>query len=195
MCGGTRILLHGLVGPAILLALVCTFALPAVAQRPPATDKPNIVLFIADDLSIADMGCYGNAAVRTPNVDRLAREGLRFTHAFAGSPTCTPSRSVMYTGLFPLRNGAHPNHSAIHPGTKTLGHHLQARGYRVVLAGKKHIKPLDAFGFEYLDAAFNPGLFGTLYSGKTRRKLVRPPYPERLQRVPIGGTNRLDSLT
>ena len=116
-------------------------------------DKPNIILFISDDHGWEDSGCYGNNAVRTPNIDHLATEGMRFTHSFAGSPTCTPSRSVIYTGLMPLRNGAHPNHSRIREGTRTLAHYLKELGYRVVLAGKKHIYPLDGFGFEYLDAA------------------------------------------
>ncbi|NQT84074.1 sulfatase, partial [bacterium] len=105
-----------------------------------------------DDHGYADAGCYGNDVVRTPNLDRLAKESMRFTHAFAGSPTCTPSRSVIYTGLMPFRNGAHPNHSRIRPGIKTLPHYLAALGYRVVLAGKTHVGPRAAFPFEYLPA-------------------------------------------
>jgi len=118
-----------------------------------SADRPNIILFITDDHGWQDAGCYGNDMVRTPNLDRLARESLRFTHAFAGSPTCSPSRSVMYTGLMPLRNGAHPNHAVVKKGIKTLPHYMKELGYRVVLAGKTHIQPREAFPFEYIDAA------------------------------------------
>lgn len=117
-----------------------------------SADRPNIILFISDDHGCADAGCYGNSVVRTPNVDSLAADGVRFTQAFAGSPTCTPSRSVIYTGLMPFRNGAHPNHSKIHAGTKTLPHYMKQLGYRVVLAGKVHVEPRQEFPFEYVPA-------------------------------------------
>jgi len=114
--------------------------------------RPNLVLFLSDDHGWADSGCYGNRQVRTPNLDRLASEGMRLTHAFAGSPTCTPSRSVIYTGLMPLRNGAHGNHSAVRAEVKSLPTYLGKLGYRVVLAGKTHIRPRESFPFEYVAA-------------------------------------------
>jgi len=122
------------------------------AARQTHKNQPNIILFISDDHGWADTGCYGNNVVRTPNIDHLAKQGLRFTIAFAGSPTCTPSRSVLYTGLMPIRNGAHPNHSEIKPGVKTLPTYMKRLGYRVVLAGKVHVGPKDAFDFEYVPA-------------------------------------------
>ncbi len=112
--------------------------------------KPNIVFLLSDDHGILDSGCYGNKVLRTPNIDSLAREGMRFTRAFTATAMCTPTRSMLYTGLFPHRNGAHPNHSAIRPGVRTLPHYLSQLGYRVALAGKKHIKPLKSFPFEFL---------------------------------------------
>lgn len=112
--------------------------------------KPNIVFLLSDDHGILDSGCYGNKVLRTPNIDMLAREGMRFTRAFTATAMCAPSRSMLYTGLFPHRNGAHPNHSAIRPGVKTLPHYLSELGYRVALSGKKHIKPLRSFPFEFL---------------------------------------------
>ena len=81
--------------------------------------KSNIVLFLADDQSIDDVGCYGNNVIRTPNIDRLAEEGLRFNLAFTPTAMCSPSRSALYTGLYPHRNGCHPNHSNIKTGIKT----------------------------------------------------------------------------
>ena len=113
-------------------------------------DKPNIILFLADDQSIDDVGCYGNNVISTPNTDRLAKEGLRFNLAFTPTAMCSPSRSALYTGLYPHRNGCHPNHSNIKPGIKTLPYHLKSMGYRVGLAGKVHVKPKGQFPFEYI---------------------------------------------
>jgi N-sulfoglucosamine sulfohydrolase len=119
--------------------------------------KPNLILFISDDHGIADAGCYGNKVVRTPNVDKLASQGMRFTRAFAASPSCTPSRSALLTGLFPLRNGAEPNHSKIGSGIKTWPQHFLELGYRVVLAGKTHFGPRTNFPFEYISAVIKTG--------------------------------------
>ncbi len=113
-------------------------------------EKPNIVLFLADDQSIDDVGCYGNSVIRTPNIDCLAKEGLRFNLAFTPTAMCSPSRSALYTGLYPHRNGCHPNHSRIKPGIKTLPYYLKSLGYRIGLAGKVHVKPKDQFPFEYM---------------------------------------------
>lgn len=118
--------------------------------------KPNIILFISDDHGWAYSGCYGNRTVKTPNLDRLASRGMRFTNAFAGSPTCVPSRSVVYTGLMPFRNGAHPNHSRIRSGIQTLPHYMKPLGYRVALANKGHVKPRSDFPFEYVKATLPP---------------------------------------
>jgi arylsulfatase A-like enzyme len=113
---------------------------------------PNIVLFLADDHGWDIAGCYGNKAVKTPNVDRFATEGLRFTRAFAASPTCSPSRAILYTGLHSARNGLMGNHTGTKPGLKSIAHHLQALGYRTVLANKTHVKPVEVFPFEYVKA-------------------------------------------
>ena len=130
-------------------------------------DKSNIVLFLADDQSIDDVGCYGNNVIRTPNIDRLAEQGLRFNMAFTPAAMCSPSRSALYTGLYPHRNGCHPNHSRIKTGIKTLPYYLKSLGYRVGLAGKVHVKPKDQFSFEYM--GLKPEQiekFMTLESGK-----------------------------
>jgi len=113
-------------------------------------EKPNIVLYIADDLSWWDLGCTGNAVVQTPNVDLLASEGMSMTHMFTPSTMCAPSRSAMYTGLFPHRNGCHMNHGRVKEGIQSLPDYLEPLGYHVALAGKKHIKPPEAFPFDYL---------------------------------------------
>ncbi len=109
---------------------------------------PNVVLFIADDLGVKDIGPYGNMVVRTPHLDQLAKESMLFKQAFAASPTCGPSRSSLLTGLLPIRHGAHGNHSGVNEGTVSLIHHLSSLGYRVAIAGKLHVGPEEVFPFE-----------------------------------------------
>ena len=110
-----------------------------------AGPRPNIVLFLSDDHGYFDSPVYGNKTVRTPNMERLAAEGMTFTHAFTTSPTCVPSRSVISTGLVPARNGAERNHSGVGPGVKTLPTYLKEAGYQVAHVGKSHFQPKDAF--------------------------------------------------
>lgn len=136
------------IGLALLLAARASLAEPA--SQPTATDRPHIVVFISDDHTWSDCGAYGAKDVRTPQLDRLAEEAVRFDLAFAASPTCAPSRSAIYTGLLPFRNGAHANHSLVRDGLRTLPHYMGELGYRVVLAGKSHIGPRPVFPFEYL---------------------------------------------
>jgi uncharacterized sulfatase len=112
--------------------------------------QPNILITIADDQTYLDTGCYGSRQARTPTIDRLAGEGVRFTHAFTGTAMCAPMRQQFYTGIFPVRNGAYPNHSQIKPGIKTLPDYLQALGYRVGLAGKRHFGPVESYPFEWV---------------------------------------------
>ena len=129
--------------------LIIAFFIKTFAQK-----KPNIVIFISDDLNQTDVGCYGNKDVHTPNIDKLAAEGMRFNSAYATSPMCTPSRSTMFTGLYPYRNGCQMNHFAVFPETKTLPQYLLPLGYRVVNAGKADFFPKSDFQFEYIGEEF-----------------------------------------
>lgn len=161
-------------GVAILSLASTTSAQPA--SRPTSSPhRPHIVLFISDDHSWHDCGPYGDRVVRTPQLDRLAREGMRFNLAFAASPTCSVSRSAIYTGLYPFRNGAHSNHSLVRDGLKTLPHYMQALGYRVVIAGKTHIGPRPEFPFEYLANAniMPPGKSHVLWTDLNTRAIDR----------------------
>lgn len=138
----------------LLLLITGSFAFitrPAVTppETPPAR-KPNIILFISDDHGYEDAGFAGARVVRTPNLDALSKECLRFTHAFCNSPNCVPSRAVINTGLMPARNGAHPNHSKINAGIKTLPVYMQELGYQTILAGKDHVWPQSAYPYIYL---------------------------------------------
>jgi N-sulfoglucosamine sulfohydrolase len=134
----------------ILLLILGWTAAGSAQTKEPAGARPNIVLFVADDLGLNDIGPYGSKYVRTPNLDRLAAQSIRFDRAFAGSPTCVPSRAVLYTGLMPFRNGAHPNHSQSREGVKSIAHHLQQIGYATAQAGKRHFNPASVFPFDII---------------------------------------------
>lgn len=113
--------------------------------------KPNIVIFLSDDHGAEDAGWSGNPDLNTPVLDQLAREGMIFNRAYAPSSVCAPSRSALFTGLYPHRNGCDRNHGSVRPGIITLPDYLLPLGYRVVLAGKKHISPEAQFAFEYIE--------------------------------------------
>ena len=116
------------------------------------TKHPNIVMYISDDHGIDFLGCYGNKIIRTPNIDALEKEGMLFTKMFAASPTCAPSRSILWTGLHSARNGCMANHTPCRNDIISLPTYLNRLGYRVVLANKSHAKPGEVFCFEYINA-------------------------------------------
>jgi len=120
-------------------------------------EQPNFLFVIADDCTYRDIGCYGGQA-RTPNIDRLAEEGMRFTQCFQAAPMCSPTRHNIYTGIYPVKSGAYPNHTHVEPGVKSIVHYLEPVGYRIALNGKRHIGPLEAFPFEFLNKANNPDM-------------------------------------
>lgn len=114
--------------------------------------RPNIMIIIGDDMTCEDCEPYGSRQVRTPNMARLAREGMSFDAMFTATAMCAPTRQQLYTGLYPVRNGAYPNHSKVYEGTRSLPFYLKALGYRVGLIGKKHFGPPESFPFEILPA-------------------------------------------
>ncbi len=133
------------------LAVLCLAAVGASMlsdELTAAEKRPNLVFIIADDCTFRDIGCYGGQA-RTPNIDRLATEGMKFNRCFQSAPMCSPTRHNIYTGLYPVKSGAYPNHTYAKAGTKSIVHYLKPLGYRVALSGKRHIAPVDVFPFEY----------------------------------------------
>ncbi|MEM9939992.1 MAG: sulfatase [Planctomycetota bacterium] len=109
---------------------------------------PNIVFIMADDCTFRDIGCYGGQA-KTPNIDRLAMQGMKFRRCFQAAPMCSPTRHNIYTGLYPVKSGAYPNHTFVKDGTQSIVQYLKPRGYRLALSGKTHISPRSIFDFEY----------------------------------------------
>lgn len=123
-----------------LLVLMQALTLLALAQP---TTKPNVIFILADDLGYGDLGCYGQQLIHTPNLDRLAREGMRFTQFYAGSTVCAPSRAVLMTGKHmghvSVRGNAGAENIAIQSlpkGERTVAHVFKDAGYRTALFGK-----------------------------------------------------------
>lgn len=116
---------------------------------PLAAAPPHLVVLLADDHSAADMSVYGAADIPTPKLDRLASAGRVFDRAFVNSPSCAPSRAALFTGLYPARNGAEPNHAKPHAGLKRLPAYLKELGYETVSFGKtSHYAHVTEQGFD-----------------------------------------------
>jgi len=129
----------------IFSVLVLSASLNLFAKK---TDKPNLVLFMADDCSYFDLGCYGSKDSKTPNIDNFANQGIRFTKAYQSAPMCSPTRHNLYTGLWPVKSGAYPNHAKVKDGTISIVQQLKPAGYKVALIGKSHVKPSSVFPWD-----------------------------------------------
>jgi arylsulfatase A-like enzyme len=106
--------------------------------------RPNIIVIMADDLGYGDVSCYGTTALKTPNIDQLAAEGLRFTSGYCSASTCTPTRFSFITGTYAFRQKgtgvAPPNGPAlIKPGTTTIASLMKQAGYATAVIGKWHL--------------------------------------------------------
>src|SRR5687768_1101791 len=108
--------------------------------------RPNIVLMMADDFGYECVAANGGTSYRTPNLDRFAQSGIRFTHAYA-QPLCTPTRLQLMTGQLNFRNWR--SFGVMDPREKTFGHMMQAAGYRTCIAGKWQLHSYDAPGSRY----------------------------------------------
>ena len=146
----------------------------ANAKNPQATAKstPNIVVIMADDLGYGDLSCYGATNIETPNIDRLAANGIRFTDGYCSASTCTPTRYSLLTGNYAFRTRgtgiAPPNSPAlITPGTETIASILQRGGYRTAVIGKWHLGlgPKKEKNAKKNDGPFGPDWNGDLKPG------------------------------
>jgi arylsulfatase A-like enzyme len=112
----------------------------AFAQtRDASARRPNVVLFLADDLGCHDLGSWGAADLKTPNIDALASNGTRFTNWYAAAPVCAPSRASLLTGRYPIRCGVPDNGPALSPAEQTIASVLRPAGYATGLFGKWHL--------------------------------------------------------
>ncbi|MEO6000590.1 MAG: sulfatase [Chitinophagaceae bacterium] len=148
--------------------------------------QPNIIVILADDLGYGDLGCYGHPTIRTPNLDKMAIEGLRFTQFYVGAAVCTPSRAALLTGRLAIRTGIYGNHAVLFPNSasglplkeNTIAETLKSKGYKTGMVGKWHLGHLPEFlplrqGFDYY--------FGVPYSndmGKIATTRVNPDNPK-----------------
>lgn len=143
-----------------------------------SADRPNVVVIFADDLGYGDLGCYGSPTIRTPHLDRMAAEGLRFTDFYVAAEVCTPSRAALLTGRYPIRNGMCGARRVLFPNSKgglpagevTIADALREHGYQTAHIGKWHLgihagsRPLDqgfhqSLGLPYSnDMDARPGL-------------------------------------
>ena len=130
----------------VLLGIACLFCswLLTNPTKLSAADMPNIVLIYADDVGFGDVSCNGSASFQTPNIDRIAREGLRMTDAHCSAATCTPSRYAMLTGQYAFRQkgtGVLPGNAnlILKPGSTTIASLLKSTGYATGVVGKWHL--------------------------------------------------------
>jgi len=148
------------------------------AQAQGRKPHPNIVFILADDLGWAELGCYGNTFNETPNLDTLARDGMRFTNAYAAAPVCSPFRAALMTGQYPVRTGItdylrpnDPKHLAT--SYVTLAEMLKKAGYATGVIGKWHLTGYtnhgakeigpDRHGFDEVIVSENRGIAGGSY--------------------------------
>ncbi len=167
----------------------------------PAEERPpNIIILFADDLGYGDLGCCGHPAIRTPHLDRMAREGLRFTQFYAAAPVCTPSRAALLTGRWPVRTGMASDKKRVlsvdsagglQDGEITIAEALKAKGYATACIGKWHLGHLPKYlptrqGFDFyfgLPYSNDMGLDrGALYLLRGEEVIENPVQQETLTR-------------
>jgi arylsulfatase A len=147
-----------------LLALIVTLLFAAAPLAAQEKRPPNIVILYADDLGYGDLSCYGHPTIHTPNIDRMAAEGMRFTQFYSASPVCSPSRAALLTGRLPIRTGINrvlnpKSQGGIQAGEITIADALRKRGYATICIGKWHLGHLEQYrplrhGFDHYYGLF-----------------------------------------
>jgi len=139
-----------IIGSGCSALMLSVLSIHAETTVPEENNKPNVILINVDDLGYGDLGCYGATKVKTPNIDRFAREGCRFTDAHSASAVCSPSRYALLTGEYPSREDFWhaiflKDTLTINPARMTIGRVMKEAGYATAIIGKWHL----GFGHEY----------------------------------------------
>lgn len=192
----------------VISKFISILAFSGAAMMSMAAEKPNVIIVFIDDFGYGDLGCYGSTKHRTPNIDQMAKEGIRLTDFYVGASVSTPSRSALLTGCYPRRVSMHVNadpkplmstgrqvlfpasNKGLNPGEITIAELLKGQGYATACIGKWHLGDQLPFlptrqGFDYY--------YGIPYSNDMNRPYCPLPLMEQEKVIvaPVG----LDSLT
>jgi N-sulfoglucosamine sulfohydrolase len=137
--------------PCLIFSLLLVFIQSSIGASSLKKNKPNILIIMADDCTYRDLPLYGGVNVKTPQIDKLASQGMTFNKAFVTMSMCVPCRAELYTGIQPIRNGVCWNHSIARSGMKSIVQYLGDLGYRTGIAGKVHASPKEVFPFEMVE--------------------------------------------
>lgn len=178
------------------------------------SNRPNIILFYSDSHRYDAMGCAGNSAIQTPNLDRLAENGVHFTNTYCQSPLCQPSRASMITGKYVRDHGIHRNRMDMDPGWTTFMKQLQGAGYRTSVVGKTHFlipgsggnpdlransDVICSFGFDYALELFDSQALifpvTTPYSEYLKEKGLFDTFLKEVKDKKIRDENKFDGIT